>query len=86
MGERSSAKPYMKKHVKGLCGRERGHLGFPMLRNKAAIALGEQHADKRVLGALSPKVLLKMGQRWYLHRLLISPYLWKQKARRSPKT
>lgn len=43
----------MKKYLKGLCRRERGHFGFPVLWNKAAIALGEQHVGNRALGALS---------------------------------
>lgn len=51
----------MKKQLKGL--RERGHLGFPVLLSKAAMALGEQHAGNSVLGhSLSPEVLLKVGQ------------------------
>lgn len=43
-------------------GRERGHRGFPMLWNEAAMALGEQYAANSALGALSPEVLLKVGQ------------------------
>lgn len=55
LGEHSSAKSYMKKHLKGLWGRERGHL--------ASLCYGvSSYAGNSVLGALSPEVLLKVGQ------------------------